>query len=189
MCSLLPSCNSRPQRPAPPSRSPPSPPSCRVEAREQLRRQVGTLRLDLNTLASAKAGKEDKKKALALRQDFLTKVRSVPGLANAAQGYWCWCCVGGTHACTAALQALDVAAWTHSQAVVARHCAEALISCWRCMCTCPSITSHAAHCVCPCHPAQVEALDFALRQKNETSALTKLVDAKAALDNVLAFVL
>lgn len=57
------------------------------------------------------------------------------------------------------------------------------------MCTRPSTASHAAHCVCPCHPVQVEALDFALRQKNETSALTKLTDAKAALDNVLAFVL
>lgn len=116
------------------------PPPCRVEAREQLRRQVGTLRLDLNTLASAKAGKEDKKKALALRQDFLTKVRGWcrPGLACAAQGYWCWCCVGGTHACAvlsgagqhcaAALQALDAA--MHIQAVVARHCVEAVISPW-----------------------------------------------------------
>jgi hypothetical protein len=35
----------------------------------------------------------------------------------------------------------------------------------------------------------VEALDFALRNKNEAIALTKLVDAKEALDNVLAFVL
>ena len=62
-------------------RSPARPclPPNRVEAREQLRRQVGTLRLDLNTLASAKAGKEDKKKALALRQDFLTKVGGRPG--------------------------------------------------------------------------------------------------------------
>lgn len=79
-----------------------------VNAREQLRRQIGTLRMDLNTLASAKAGKEDKKKALALRQDFLTKI---------------------------------------------------------------------------------EDLDFALREKDEGSALTKLVTAKAALDSVLSFVL
>ena len=49
---------------------------CRTEAREQLRRQVGTLRFDLNTLAQAKP-KEEKKKALELRKDFIAKVRSI----------------------------------------------------------------------------------------------------------------
>jgi photosystem II oxygen-evolving enhancer protein 3 len=48
-----------------------------TEAREELRRQVGTLRFDLNTLASAKAGKEEKKKALALRKDFLAAVEDL----------------------------------------------------------------------------------------------------------------
>jgi hypothetical protein len=47
---------------------------CRTEAREELRRQVGTLRFDLNTLASAKSSKEEKKAALALRKDFITSV-------------------------------------------------------------------------------------------------------------------
>ena len=48
-----------------------------TEAREELRRQVGTLRFDLNALASAKAGKEDKKKALALSKDFLAAVEDL----------------------------------------------------------------------------------------------------------------
>ncbi len=37
--------------------------------------------------------------------------------------------------------------------------------------------------------AQVEALDFALRSKDEASALSKLSSTKAALDSVLAAVL
>jgi len=48
-----------------------------TEAREELRRQVGTLRFDLNTLASAKGGKEEKKKALGLRKDFLSAVEEL----------------------------------------------------------------------------------------------------------------
>ncbi|GIL52023.1 hypothetical protein Vafri_7985, partial [Volvox africanus] len=79
-----------------------------TEAREQLRRQVGTLRFDLNTLASSKAVKADKKKALELKKDFIQKV---------------------------------------------------------------------------------EDLDFALRAKDEPSALKKLEAAKSALDTVLASVL
>lgn len=47
----------------------------RTEAREQLRRQIGTLRFDLNTLASAKGVKAEKKKALELSKDFIQKVR------------------------------------------------------------------------------------------------------------------
>lgn len=35
---------------------------------------MGTLRFDLNSLAVAKAGKEEKKKALALRKDFIRSV-------------------------------------------------------------------------------------------------------------------
>lgn len=35
---------------------------------------MGTLRFDLNTLASAKTGKEEKKAALALRKDFIRSV-------------------------------------------------------------------------------------------------------------------
>lgn len=53
-------------------------PSCRTEAREELRRQVGTLRFDLNTLASTK-GKEAKKDALAARKEFIKAV-STPDL-------------------------------------------------------------------------------------------------------------
>ena len=45
----------------------------RTEAREELRRQVGTLRFDLNTLASIKP-KDEKKKALALRKEFIAQV-------------------------------------------------------------------------------------------------------------------
>eukprot|EP00798_Chlamydomonas_sp_ICE-L_P013055 gene13055-3659_t len=48
-----------------------------TDAREELRRQVGTLRFDLGTLASAKVGKADKKKAIALNKDFLTKVEKL----------------------------------------------------------------------------------------------------------------
>lgn len=47
--------------------------SCRTEAREELRRQVGTLRFDLNTLAGTKA-KEAKKDALAARTEFIRAV-------------------------------------------------------------------------------------------------------------------
>ncbi|KXZ43843.1 hypothetical protein GPECTOR_79g122 [Gonium pectorale] len=48
-----------------------------TEAREQLRRQVGTLRFDLNTLASTKGVKADKKKALELRKEFIQKVEDL----------------------------------------------------------------------------------------------------------------
>lgn len=78
-----------------------------TEAREELRRQVGTLRFDLNALASAKP-KEQKKAALALRKEFIAKV---------------------------------------------------------------------------------EALDFALRQKNQASATAALASTQSALDAVLASVL
>lgn len=47
----------------------------RTQAREELRRQIGTLRFDLNTLATAKTGKDEKKKALALRKSFISAVR------------------------------------------------------------------------------------------------------------------
>jgi photosystem II oxygen-evolving enhancer protein 3 len=46
---------------------------CRTEAREELRRQVGTLRFDLNALASAKT-KDAKKEAIALKKEFIAKV-------------------------------------------------------------------------------------------------------------------
>jgi len=46
-------------------------------AREELRNQVGTLRFDLNTLASAKGSKEAKKAALAARKDFVTSVEAL----------------------------------------------------------------------------------------------------------------
>ncbi|KAJ9530011.1 hypothetical protein QJQ45_023292, partial [Haematococcus lacustris] len=78
-----------------------------TEAREQLRRQVGTLRFDLNALAQTKA-KEEKKTALELKKDFISKV---------------------------------------------------------------------------------EALDFALRQKDQSTALSKLEATKSSLDSVLAAVL
>eukprot|EP00798_Chlamydomonas_sp_ICE-L_P021375 gene21375-28319_t len=48
-----------------------------TDAREELRRQAGTMRFDLNVLASAKVGKVDKKKALALNKEFLTQVESL----------------------------------------------------------------------------------------------------------------
>lgn len=41
-----------------------------TEAKEELRRQVGTLRFDLNALASAK-GKAEKKDALAAKTQFI----------------------------------------------------------------------------------------------------------------------
>jgi len=47
-----------------------------LEARQELRRQTGTLRFDLNTLAQTKA-KDEKKKALELRKDFITKVEAL----------------------------------------------------------------------------------------------------------------
>jgi len=47
-----------------------------TEAREELRRQVGTLRFDLNALASAKT-KEDKTKALNAKKDFIAKVEAL----------------------------------------------------------------------------------------------------------------
>jgi len=78
-----------------------------TEAREQLRRQVGTLRFDLNALAETKT-KAEKKEAQALKKEFIAKV---------------------------------------------------------------------------------EALDFALRSKDQDSALASLTATKTALDNVLAKVL
>lgn len=65
----------------------------RTEAREQLRRQVGTLRFDLNTLASSKAGKEDKKKALALGKAFIKKVRGREAQRGRESGAWRLPCV------------------------------------------------------------------------------------------------
>ena len=59
--------------------------SPRTEAREELRRQVGTLRFDLNTLASAKSSKDEKKKALALRKDFITSVSGASSSASPQQ--------------------------------------------------------------------------------------------------------
>ncbi|KAI8464211.1 MAG: oxygen-evolving enhancer protein 3, chloroplastic [Monoraphidium minutum] len=47
-----------------------------TEAREELRRQVGTLRFDLNALAGTK-GKDAKKAALAARKDFLAAVEDL----------------------------------------------------------------------------------------------------------------
>jgi len=44
-----------------------------TEAKEQLRRQVGTLRFDLNTLAES-SGKANKKAALAVNRKFITDV-------------------------------------------------------------------------------------------------------------------
>jgi len=48
-----------------------------TEAREELRRQVGTLRFDLNTLASAKGGKAEKKQGLALSKGFIAAVEDL----------------------------------------------------------------------------------------------------------------
>ncbi len=72
----------------------------RTEAREQLRRQVGTLRFDLNVLAEAKGNKADKKKALALKQDFIKSVSSVGrGGRPVGKGHVGYCCRGVTGAC------------------------------------------------------------------------------------------
>lgn len=46
-----------------------------TEAKEELRRQVGTLRFDLNTLASTKA-KEEKKASLAANKAFIKQVET-----------------------------------------------------------------------------------------------------------------
>jgi photosystem II oxygen-evolving enhancer protein 3 len=48
-----------------------------TEAREELRRQVGTLRFDLNTLASAKGDKASRKAALDLKKNFFAKVEAL----------------------------------------------------------------------------------------------------------------
>jgi hypothetical protein len=64
------------------------PPLSRTLAREELRLQVGTLRFDLNTLASVKP-KEEKKAALALRKEFLSAVS--PGTGGPGG----WLVVGG----------------------------------------------------------------------------------------------
>jgi photosystem II oxygen-evolving enhancer protein 3 len=47
-----------------------------TEAREELRRQVGTLRFDLNSLAAPLA-KDERKAALALRKDFIKSVEDL----------------------------------------------------------------------------------------------------------------
>ena len=47
--------------------------TCRTNAREELRLQIGTLRFDLDTLA-AQLPKETRKKAKALNQTFFKKV-------------------------------------------------------------------------------------------------------------------
>lgn len=48
-----------------------------TECREQLRRQIGTLRFDLNVLADTKGVKADKKKAQELKKDFLAAVEDL----------------------------------------------------------------------------------------------------------------
>ena len=51
--------------------------SCRTQAREELRNQVGNLRFDINTLIENNSkSKADKKAANQLKKDFLIKVRS-----------------------------------------------------------------------------------------------------------------
>lgn len=51
--------------------------SCRTEAREELRRQVGTLRFDLSSLAAG-LDKPKRKEAARLQKDFFNKVSSSP---------------------------------------------------------------------------------------------------------------
>ena len=46
---------------------------CRTEAREELRRQVGTLRFDLSSLAAG-LDKPKRKEAARLQKDFFQKV-------------------------------------------------------------------------------------------------------------------
>ena len=50
---------------------------CRTEAREELRRQVGTLRFDLSSLAAG-LDKPKRKEAARLQKDFFQKVRCLP---------------------------------------------------------------------------------------------------------------
>lgn len=61
---------------------------------------MGTLRFDLNSLATAKAGKEEKKKALALRKDFIRSVSTAA--AGSGQRGWlscaCCCCASAVSA-------------------------------------------------------------------------------------------
>lgn len=52
---------------------PPVPPICRTEGRNELRRQVGTLRFDINALADTLA-KPAKKDVLAAKKEFLAAV-------------------------------------------------------------------------------------------------------------------
>jgi hypothetical protein len=71
---------------------------CRTEAREELRRQVGTLRFDLNTLASTKP-KEAKKEALAARKEFIRAVSANTSLLFVQLRP---CCGGSYQTCAAA---------------------------------------------------------------------------------------
>ena len=48
---------------------------CRTEAREELRRQIGTLRFDLSSLAAG-LDKPKRKEAARLQKDFFKKVKS-----------------------------------------------------------------------------------------------------------------
>lgn len=71
----------------------------RTEAREELRRQVGTLRFDLNTLASTKP-KDAKKDALAARKEFIRAVSvTLPDVTRAPRPSlslplcWAACCL------------------------------------------------------------------------------------------------
>lgn len=50
---------------------------CRTEAREELRRQVGTLRFDLSSLAAG-LDKPKRKEAARLQKDFFQKVMYCP---------------------------------------------------------------------------------------------------------------
>lgn len=48
-----------------------------TEAKEELRRQVGTLRFDLNTLASASSDKAAKKAAISANRDLIKKIEEL----------------------------------------------------------------------------------------------------------------
>ena len=59
---------------------------CRTEAREELRRQVGTLRFDLSSLAAG-LDKPKRKEAARLQKDFFSKASSSPAPSHAPDSH------------------------------------------------------------------------------------------------------
>lgn len=148
-------------------------PSCRTEAREQLRRQVGTLRFDVRAVAES-LPKAEKKEAFAAGKQFLKQVSHTLSVVSVADrlGF-----EPRDHCREGNFSAQDHP-W------VDRALREDACSAILAITEIRASDDNASKFISI--PHQTEALDLALRKKDETKALGLLDSTKSALDTVLA---